>query len=82
MNDLNQIAANLESLGQSVEIQQFCGITWSDPDNPEILFTDGNPAVGELTANLGDGTIVPIPVCEDCLGLVSRNVNNGFSIKE
>lgn len=70
MNDLNQIAANIGALG-GVEIQQFCGITWSDPENPSIAFTDGNIAVGELTADLGDGTLVPIPVCESCLALVS-----------
>jgi hypothetical protein len=58
-------------MGNAVEIQQFCGISWSDPDNPEIVFTDGNPAVGELTADLGDGTLVTIPVCKRCLDLVS-----------
>lgn len=58
-------------MGNNVQIQQMCGLTWTDPDNPEIHFTDGNPAVGELTAQLEDGMVVPIPVCESCLALVS-----------
>lgn len=79
MNNLSRIASNLESMGKSVEIQQMCSITWADPDNPDIHFTDGNPAVGELTADLGDGTIVAIPVCESCLKLVSPRVQS-FSL--
>jgi len=63
--------SNIANLGEGAQIQQMCSITWTDPDNPEILFTDGKPAVGELTADLGDGTVVPIPVCADCLRLVS-----------
>ena len=71
MTNLSQIKAGIEAMGTNVEIQQFCGITWTDKDNPEILFTDGNPAVGELTAQLEDGIVVPIPVCESCLAQIS-----------
>lgn len=79
MNDLSQIKNKIESLGGNVEIQQMCSITWTDPENPDVQFTDGNPAIGELTADLGDGTLVHIPVCESCLKLVSQGINNGFS---
>lgn len=75
MNDVNQIAANLEAMGHNVEIQQMCGLTWTDPDNPEIQFTDGNAAVGELTAHIEGGIVVPIPVCQSCLDLVSEDFN-------
>lgn len=72
MNNPQEIAANIEAMGLGgVTIQQFCGITWTDPENPEVAFTDGNIAVGELTAQLEDGMVVPIPVCESCLELVS-----------
>lgn len=81
MNDLSQVKYNLENL-PGIEIQQFCGISWQSEKDPNLTYTDGNPAVGELTADLGDGTLVPIPVCESCLELVSRNVTNNFSIKE
>lgn len=69
MTDLSRIKAGLEGTG--IEIQQMCGLTWTDPDNPEVHFTDGNPAVGELTVPLENGIVVPIPVCESCLALVS-----------
>lgn len=82
MNDLSKIVSNMESLGQSVEIQQFCGITWTDPENPEVSFTDGNPAVGELTGEFEDDIVVHIPVCESCLELVSQGVNRNISLKE
>lgn len=71
MNNLGQIKSSIEAMGHNVEIQQMCGLTWTDPDNPEIHFTDGNIAVGELTAHLEDGIVVPIPVCQRCLDLVS-----------
>lgn len=71
MNDLHQIKATIEAQGHSVEIQQMCGLTWTDPENPDVQFTDGNPAVGELTAHLEGGIVVPIPVCKRCLELVS-----------
>lgn len=76
MNDLSKIAANIQNMGGNVEIQQMCSITWTDPENPEVKFTDGNPAVGELTGDFGDGTIVHIPVCESCLKLVSPRVES------
>lgn len=79
MTDLSQIKANLESVGKSVEVREMCGLSWSDPDNPEIVFTDGNEAVGELTADLGNGMIVPIPVCQRCLDLVSTEYKLSLS---
>jgi hypothetical protein len=75
-NDLSAVKANIEALGAAVQVQEFCGITWTDPENSKVQFTDGNPAVGELTADLGDGTLVRIPVCESCLKLVSPRVES------
>lgn len=70
MNDFSQIKTNIEGLG-GIETREFCGITWESPEDPNVFFTDGNAAVGELTAQLEDGTLVPIPVCEECLAKVS-----------
>lgn len=72
MNDLNQIKNSIEGF-PGIEVQEFCGVTWISDEDPNVVFTDGNPAVGELTADLGDGTLVPIPVCERCLSLVSTD---------
>ena len=79
MNDLSQIKSNIEAMGQGVEIQQFCGITWRSEEDPNVITTDGNIAVGELTADLGDVMVVTIPVCEDCLRLVSP-ANESYSL--
>ena len=79
MNDLSQIKSNIEAMGGQVEVQNFCGISWTDPENPGVVFTDGNTAVGEITAVTEFGPVV-IPVCEQCLQLVSEGINNKFSI--
>lgn len=81
VNDLGQIKANLESLGDKLEIQNMCGITFEDKQNPGVFFTDGNPAVGEITAVLGEGLPpITIAVCEKCLTAVSEGVNNKMSL--
>lgn len=78
LNDLSQIKANIESLGHSVEVRQMCGISWTDEENPDIVFTDGNEAVGEIVADTPFGP-VPIPVCERCLELVSVEFKGSFA---
>jgi hypothetical protein len=70
VNDLSQIKNSIEATGNNVEIQQMCGITWTDGQNSDMHFTDGNPAVGEITASTEFGPIV-IPVCQKCLDLIS-----------
>ena len=58
---------NLE--GANVTRAMFCGIAIESGDDYTIMCK--NEAAGELTADLGDGNVVTIPVCEDHLKLVS-----------
>jgi hypothetical protein len=48
-----------------ITIRKYCGIAVD-----ENIMCDGE-AVGELTAQLDDGTVVPIPICETHLKLVT-----------
>jgi hypothetical protein len=70
LNDLNKIAANIEAMGNGLEVRRFCGLTHSDESGN--LTTDGHEAVGEITASFGDGLPpVAIPVCAECLEKIS-----------
>ena len=58
-------------MGNKLEIQEMCGITFTDPENSDIIFTDGNPAVGSITVPTDFGP-VEIPVCEKCVQAISE----------
>jgi hypothetical protein len=50
---------------ENIEHRKFCGVPIGEYQGAVVICK--GEAIGDLTAELEDGTVVPVPVCQRCI---------------